>query len=55
MGEGEAVFVSIKEEGTDADPAAFAQAVQAVLTTHSDRLHWVGLAQNEKQPMPTFG
>jgi phosphatidylinositol-specific phospholipase C-like protein len=51
----EAVFVSIKDEGSDADPAAFAQAVNAVLTRCSDRLHWVGLAQNQRQPMPTLG
>jgi 1-phosphatidylinositol phosphodiesterase len=51
----EAVFVSIKDEGSDADPAAFAQAVQAVLTRYAGRLHWVGLARDERQPMPTLG
>jgi 1-phosphatidylinositol phosphodiesterase len=51
----EAVFVSIKDEGSDADPTAFAQAVQAVLAGYRARLYWVDLAQDQKVPMPTLG
>ncbi len=51
----EAVFISIKDEGGDADPMAFAHAVQAVLEGYRTRLYWMDLGEGKKVQMPTLG